>query len=134
MGSSANRTVYAAAIVVVCCIGDSGKIGKISPETGFITEYNVPDVEASWNGITVGPDGNLWFTESREPVGLFTNNKIGKISPATGIITEYDVLGSVQLNGITTGPDGNLWFVDGGPGEIDNISPATGVIHRYHFP
>ena len=35
-------------------------------------------------GITAGPDGNLWFTESQ-------GNKIGKIVPATGAITEYPV-------------------------------------------
>ena len=110
---------------------DSKGIGKISPQTGFITEFNVPAVEVYLNGITAGPDGNLWFTESTE---FSLTKKIGNISPATGIITEYDVPVSGQLNGITAGPDGNLWFVDGGPGEIDNISPATGVIHRYRLP
>ncbi|MGD0331609.1 MAG: hypothetical protein ABSB40_14385, partial [Nitrososphaeria archaeon] len=38
------------------------KIGKISPKTGVITEYNLPTINAYPNGITAGPDGNLWFT------------------------------------------------------------------------
>ena len=36
------------------------------------------------NGMTTGPDSNLWFT-----FGLAY--EIGKISPATGAITEYPI-------------------------------------------
>src|SRR5262249_24995658 len=55
-------------------------------------------------GITAGPDGNLWFTES---VG-----KIGRITPA-GTITEFPIptAGSAPYR-ITAGPDGNLWFTE----------------------
>jgi virginiamycin B lyase len=56
------------------------KIGKISPVTGIITEYNV---STSNGGITAGPDGCMWYTE--------WGNKIGKISPTTGVITEYPI-------------------------------------------
>ena len=38
------------------------EIGKISPATGIITEYDVP-VSTQLNGITAGPDGNLWFVD-----------------------------------------------------------------------
>ena len=56
-------------------------------------------------GITAGPDGNVWFTES-------IGNKIGRITPA-GSITEYqNSKGNAQPADITTGPDGNLWFTD----------------------
>ena len=103
------------------------KIGKISLKTGSVTEYVVPTANGQLGKIVTGPDGNLWFIEDSEG--------IGKISPETGFITEYNVPDvEASWNGITAGPDGNLWFVDGGPGEIDNISPATGVIHRYRLP
>lgn len=58
----------------------SNKIGKISPQSGKITEYNIPTENASPDAIAAGPDNNMWFTES----GC---NKIGKITPA-GVITE----------------------------------------------
>ena len=59
----------------------SNKIGKISPENGKVTEYNVPTPNASAYAIAAGPDGNIWFTESGA-------DKIGKISPQSGEITD----------------------------------------------
>lgn len=61
---------------------DGANIGKISPITNVITEYNV-SANNGPVGITAGPDGSMWFTEWR--------NKIGKISPTTGTITEYPI-------------------------------------------
>src|SRR5713101_2953032 len=55
-------------------------------------------------GITAGPDGNLWFTESEA-------NQLGRITPESpNIISEFPIptLQSVPL-GITAGPDGNFW-------------------------
>ena len=57
-------------------------------------------------GITSGPDGNLWFTE-------FMAQNIGQIT-TNGQIIEFPlppVKGAlVNANGITSGPDGKLWF------------------------
>lgn len=38
-----------------------------------VTEYTIPTLASTPTGITAGPDGNLWFTES-------AGNKIGKIT------------------------------------------------------
>jgi sugar lactone lactonase YvrE len=46
-------------------------IGRITT-SGTITEYAIPTSGSSPNGITVGPDGNLWFTEG-------SSHKIGVI-------------------------------------------------------
>jgi hypothetical protein len=49
------------------------------------------------SGITVGPDGALFFTEN-------AGNKIGRITTA-GVITEFPIpTENSQPNGITTGP------------------------------
>src|SRR5947209_19237018 len=60
-----------------------GKIGKINPTTGAITEYSSSNLASTSDpeGITVGPDGNLWFIE----VGA---DKIGMITTA-GLIQSY---------------------------------------------
>src|SRR5262249_49393432 len=59
------------------------------------------------NGITVGPDGNLWFAVQ--------SSQIGQINPTTDAITKYQVpYANSSPYGITTGPDGNLWFTDAG--------------------
>ncbi len=46
-----------------------------------IIEYPLPTAAATPAGITTGPDGNLWFTESAA-------NKIGTITPS-GEIHEF---------------------------------------------
>jgi len=53
--------------------------------------------------ICLGPDGNLWFTES-------SPSKIGRCTPS-GVITEFPVpvVNNVVV-GIAAGPDGNIWF------------------------
>lgn len=53
------------------------------------------------NQITVGPDGNLWFTE---------DSLIGRITLA-GDVTEFALPEGVEgTNDIVAGPDGALWF------------------------
>lgn len=46
-----------------------------------INEYKLPMDKSGPYGITVGPNGAMWFTESR-------GNKIGRIT-SKGEITEY---------------------------------------------
>jgi streptogramin lyase len=56
-------------------------------------------------GITLGPDGNVWFV-------LYGSSRIASITPS-GTITEYPTPtpGSGPM-GITTGQDNNLWFTE----------------------
>ena len=57
------------------------------------------------NGITTGPDGNVWYTG-------YTGNSIARVTP-TGVLTVFPVPTSGSLPyEITTGPDGNLWFTE----------------------
>jgi streptogramin lyase len=87
-------------------------------------------------GITTGPDGNLWFAETAA-------NKIGRMIPA-GALTQFPLpaipKASQPLPGsppsgpvaITVGPDGALWFV-GVPGKVGRITTA-GVVTEYPVP
>jgi streptogramin lyase len=85
-----------------------------------ISEFPVPTAGSDPAGIAVGPDGNLWFTES------FTN-QIGRITPA-GVVTEFPVPApNGNPDQITAGPDGNLWFTELNSLEIYQITPA-GVV------
>ena len=59
-----------------------GKIGRITT-AGYITEYPVLTSGSNPLGITVGPDGKLWFTEN-------ATNKIGNVTTC-GAFTEYSI-------------------------------------------
>ena len=60
--------------------------------------------------IVAGPDGNLWFTYSRDSLG-FSGGGVGRITPQ-GRVTLFPE--PPELHGspfeIVAGPDGNLWF------------------------
>jgi virginiamycin B lyase len=98
------------------CTEDIGRIWRIRlDDPNAITE--IPLADSTPFGITLGPDGNIWFTESRE--------KIGRISPATPeCVTEFPVPASPEYpvgtfpSGITAGPDGNIWFTEGNGNQI----------------
>jgi streptogramin lyase len=104
------------------------KIGVFNPNSpGIITEYLLPanalppgppgTSNSGPQSITVGPDGNLWFTETN-------NDKIGKINPTTGAITEYAVPTGSYPFAIVAGLDGNLWFTELHRDNIGRITPS----------
>lgn len=93
--------------------------------TGAVTEYCLPNNHGNYGAMTVGPDGNLWFTD----VG-----KIARITPQ-GVITEFAVPTpptAVPLPGIARGPDGNLWYIAGTT--LGRISPQGRVVGAVAMP
>ena len=42
-------------------------MGEFDPTTGIITQYTLPTPKSGPEGIALGPDGNLWFTEFGVP-------------------------------------------------------------------
>jgi streptogramin lyase len=83
-----------------------------------------PNAQPVW--LTLGPDGNIWFTD------LYG---IGQITPE-GVITEFPYPQGMctSAQGITSGPDGNLWFAEiCFPGHIARSTPG-GVITEFPIP
>src|SRR5262249_57726250 len=71
-----------------------------------VTELPIPIIDVLSSrpeGITRGPDGNLWFTESDA-------NRIGRITTA-GVVTQFSagITPNSQPAQITARPDGKLW-------------------------
>jgi streptogramin lyase len=82
----------------------SEEIARLTP-AGVITQVPVGVVVRD---ITVGPDGNLWFT---------SENAIGRLSPSGTGLTLFPV--PVVPDQITAGPDGNLWFTTSSTATVD---------------
>src|SRR3974390_3499151 len=75
--------------------------------------------------MTVGPDGNLWFTDG---------DKIGRIT-TKGVITEFAVpfpATAIPKPGIARGQDGNLWYISGT--KLGRISPQGHFIGAVSMP
>jgi streptogramin lyase len=98
----------------------TNRVGKITM-SGVITEYAMAG-RGYLEGITSGPDGHLWVTDSDE-------GKVLKVTTAGVVAGEYSPNGHVWA-GIVTGPDGRIWFPTGiasEPGRIDSMTP-TGTV------
>ena len=74
--------------------------------------------------ITVGPDGNMWFTQ-------MSPSAIGRITPL-GAVTMFTagLPGGSAPQAITTGSDGNVYFTDNGANAIGRVT-AAGAITEY---
>jgi virginiamycin B lyase len=101
------------------------KIGRITTG-GTVTEFATPAANSDPRGITVGPDGNLWFAEA-------AGNNIGRITTA-GVITEFPVpTANSAPNGMAAGPDGNIWFTEQAGNKIGRITPG-GTVTEFPIP
>lgn len=104
-------------------------IGRITT-SGSITEFssgvNQEDEPVSLkepHDPIVGPDGNLWFTDS----DFFSSGKraVGRITPS-GTITEFELPNAgYPLGSLVVGPDDNLWFTDLAFGSCCSIGRIT---------
>jgi virginiamycin B lyase len=95
-----------------------------------VNEFPVPTPGSQPAGITVGPDGALWFTEEN-------GNKIGRITTGGVITNEFPIptLNSSPQE-ITTGPDGALWFTEFGAAPLPKIGRVTtsGAFTEFELP
>jgi RHS repeat-associated protein len=97
------------------------KIGEVKADGSF-TEYPIPsqpNYSGSPRGITVGADGNLWFT---------TYSYIGRMTP-DGSFTFFPITPYNDAYDITAGPDGNVWFTEVG-GSVGYVTP-NGAVTEY---
>ncbi len=86
---------------------------------GGLTTYPVPSPAAGVSGITVGPDGALWFTEGMA-------DAVGRIS-MQGEIVEFPLGEGASPTGITTGADGAIWFNAQGTNRVGRLEPSAGA-------
>lgn len=71
------------------------------------------------NSMTLGPDGNTWFTD-------FKGNTVGRLTPS-GTVTTFPLPNANSVvDTITAGMDGNLWFTEEA-GRIGRITPSGAI-------
>jgi streptogramin lyase/Ca2+-binding RTX toxin-like protein len=115
-----------------------GRIGTINPLAGsdalilasLSQSAVVPSgAGAGVSGITFGPDGNIWFTESDV-------DRVGTINPTLTTITEFiaGITAGAAPEGIVSGPDGALWFTETLANKIGRITTAGMVTNEFAVP
>ena len=111
---------------------NSNRIGRITTDSVPVITESVPftnslpmtnffgtiitNVEP--NGLSVGGDGNIWFTE-------YAGNQIGRLNPANWTLAEFIVPSTnAGPSFIASGPDGNIWFTEFGTNNIGVVAPS----------
>jgi len=106
----------------------SGKLGRLDPATGKVTEVPLGEGSAP-HGVIVGPDGSAWVTDG----GL---NAILRVEHDTLEVTAYSLpasTGWANLNTATFDRRGVLWFT-GQSGFYGRLIPATGAMRVFRSP
>jgi streptogramin lyase len=123
-GGGVAALAAAALMVAVGVLLVLGAGSAVAAPVGTITQFSAglnPGATPRW--LVLGPDGNLWFTDS------IPQRAIGRITPS-GAIAQFtaglSIFGNPQ--DLVAGPNGNVWFVDAGnPGGIGRITPAGAI-------
>ena len=106
----------------------SRKIGRIATD-GTVAEYPLAPGTGSPNRLTLGPEGDVWFTEAigTSVTGYADSlaDEVGRVDPQGGLTTFAVAAQSGGTGPIAIGPEGRLWFATGrGPtAEMEWIEP-----------
>ena len=106
----------------------TGKLGRLDPETGKVTEVPLGDGSAP-HGVIVGPDGAAWVTDG----GL---NAIVRVDHGTLEVRTFPLpasSGYTNLNTATFDRRGVLWFTGQG-GIYGRLDPRSGALRVFRAP
>jgi len=93
--------------------------------TGAITVHDITSGDyVSEGGFTLGPDGNVWFTEQQHIAKINTTGTITEIAYPSGATSN-------SYGSTTTGPDGNVWFTEYNNNIVAKINPTTKAITEF---
>jgi virginiamycin B lyase len=130
-GGRKGRALAALAAALVAGISPavvSAPAVSAGSQAGVFTNYQGTGI-AGPLGLTTGPDGSVWFTNSN-------NNSIGRITTA-GVISNYTDPTISHPVGIALASDGALWFTNapgvGGTNSIGRITTA-GIVTNFTNP
>jgi streptogramin lyase len=106
-------------LVVVVAAAVAWAVLAAAAEATTITELPTLSPGSLPQGITAGPDGNVWFVENRA-------SRFGRVTVASDRIDDFSTGSGIsagsQPSEITVGPDGKLWFTEEAGNRIGRIS------------
>ena len=86
-----------------------------------VSEFPLRSVGGASEYVTLGSNGNIWFSES--------SDNIGQVNSSGKVLGQYPI---PTLNAgpgpIISGPDKNLWFIEDNSNQFGVVNPSTGVV------
>lgn len=104
----------------------AGKIARLIPSSGVITEFSIPTQDSIPIQLAVDQQGTVWFTESK-------GGRLGKLNPITGTMSEFmpSNWGLLGPTGVVIGPDGGVWITEHGGNRITRFEPSNQSFTSY---
>ena len=120
---------FSSLLLVAAAVGASAVLAAPAGATS-VTELPPLIPGSVPQGITAGPDGNVWFVENRA-------SRFGRVKVANDRIDDWSTGSGIsagsQPSEITLGPDGNLWFTEEAGNRIGRIT-TSGAPTAVEFP
>ena len=106
-------------VLAAGCLNGVCSQGAVGSSIGAFSEFPIPTAKSEPGGLTVGPDGNLWFIEQ-------ATGRIGRVTPS-GAISDFLIPsgGGPESPALAAGADGNVWFSGGVVGRITPSGVVT---------
>jgi len=99
------------------------KVSRLTPSTGALRTWTLPDSPTEPAHITISKDGMVWFTE------YAARDRIGRLNPSTNKLTEWGVPSPTDAYSLDIVEDamGNMYFTEHNDNQIGKLKPAGGT-------
>jgi streptogramin lyase len=125
-GSPQFMTIDSSGRIWLTLLG-TNQIAEYDPSTRQLPNlFNAPTPNSSLQGITVAPDGTIWFAETAV-------KRVGHLIPcqsASCTITDFGPPAGVEITfpiQLAVDLSGAVWFTDHGSNQFGNFNPTTGA-------
>jgi virginiamycin B lyase len=102
-------------------------------------EFAIHSLPSSWgkmgfSNITLGADGDIWFTVTRWIEGAEEPHILGRFSPADGYFTKYAIPHNSIPENLTVDANGAVWFFASNKNYLYRVDPKTFALKGYPIP
>ena len=112
------------------------KLAVYDPEKKGFTTYSLPDSwgKMGFSNITLGLDGEIWFTVTRWVESTEEPHILGRFSPADGYFTKYTIPHNSTPEELTVDAKGTIWFLASNKNYLYRVDPKTFALKGYSIP
>lgn len=112
------------------------KLAVYDPGKKEFATYSLP---SSWgntgfSNMTLGPDGEIWFTVTRWIEGGKEPNILGRFTPADGYFTKYALPHNSIPEELMVDANGTIWFVTSNKNNLYRVDSKTFALKGYPIP
>lgn len=112
------------------------KLAVYDPEKKEFKTHSLPPSwgKMGFSNMTMGPDGEIWFTVTRWIEGEKEPNILGRFSPADGYFTKYVVPHNTIPEELIVDANGAIWFIASNKNYLYRVDPKTFALKGYSIP